>query len=143
MKDLKAKEILENIFDAFDEASCESIEAAKETLIDAGFDPDEELDKGMQLIKKLQGKARLLVAEQEAKKIMIKAKEKIEEFKRVFTGEPKEKLSQLIAESGSFAFRKIESIDENDALEMLSEAEALKFLESIDKLLINKDNNGK
>ena len=137
MKDLSAKEILENILDAFDEAAYESVDAAKESLVEAGYNPEEEIAKGMDLIKRLQGRSKLLIAEDESKKMVEKVKEKIEEFKRNFAGDPKEKLSQLISERGGFAFRKIEAIDKEDALEMLSEAELLEFLKSLDDLMNN------
>lgn len=137
--ELNPKKALENIFDAFDEASYESIEEAKSIIRDAGLDPDKELEKGIQLIRMLQGKARLKIAEEKSKEIVRLAKQKLAEFKQTFTGDPKEKLAEFLAESGSVAFRKIESLDEEDALEMMSETELLKLIEVLNKEAEQKD----
>jgi len=137
--ELNPKKALSNIIDAFDEASYESIEEAKSIIREAGLDPDKELEKGMQLIKVLQGRARLRIAEEKSKEIIQIAKRKLADFKQTFTGDPKEKLAEFLAESGSVAFRKIDSLVEEDALEMLNETELLKLIEVLNKEMEKKD----
>ena len=137
--ELNPKKALKNILCAFDEATLESIEEAKVVILDAGLDPDEELEKGMQIIKRLQGKARLTIAQEKGKELMQLAKEKLAEFQQLFTGDPKKKFAEFLAESGSVAFRKLESFDDEEALEMLSETELLKLIEMLNKESEKKD----
>lgn len=74
--ELSPEEALKNIFAAFDEALCYDDDEAKNILRQAGLNPDEEVKKGLEYIKVLQGKARLMLAENKRKQMLLKAKNK-------------------------------------------------------------------
>lgn len=59
--ELSPEDILKNIFSAFDEALCYDDNEAKTILRKAGLNPDEEIKKGMEYIKALQEKVRLIL----------------------------------------------------------------------------------
>lgn len=120
---------LNNFFDAMDELFTEDEKLTDEYLISIGKNPKKIESSGMKFIEELQGKARLKAAKQ--KRIML------EEFKNKFnvekgklTQEAKERLLNLLKgnEQLSFAFRKIETLSDEDILEMLSEQDLLNYL---------------
>lgn len=133
--ELSPDDALKHIFHAFDEALCYDDEEAKNILREAGLNPDEEVKRGLEHIKILQGKARLILAENKRKQILLKAKDKLAELKHTFVGDPKEMLATILAENGNIAiaFRKIESLTAEDALEMLNEIELLKAIDLLGK----------
>lgn len=131
--ELSPEDALKNIFAAFDEALCYDDDEAQNILRKAGLNPDEEVKKGLEYIKALQGKVRLRLADNKRRQVLLQAKSKLVELRQVFIGDPKERLATILAESGSVAFRKVESLTDEDALEMLEETELLKIIELVEK----------
>lgn len=131
--ELSPEDALKNIFAAFDEALCYDGDEAKNILRKAGLNPDEEVKKGLEYIKALQGKARLVLADNKRRQMLLKAKSKLAELRQVIVGDPKEMLATILAKSGGVAFREIESLTDEDVLEMLDETELLKIIELLEK----------
>lgn len=120
---------LNNFFDAMDELFSNDEKLTDEYLKSIGKDPKIVASDGLRFIEELQGKARLKMAKQ--KRLLL------EEFKNKFqvengrlTLEAKERLLQFLKgnEQLSFAFRKVETLSDEDILEMLNEQELLNYL---------------
>ena len=137
-KKLSAKEFLENIFEAGQEALEEDQDALRQSLKENGIDPEMLIKKGLSLIKELERKQRLAHAKQRRDNVLslikkytnpqsiIKKENFILELERILP----------LPEEKAFVkayFSKLESTDERDLAGLINDIEILKLLDQIEK----------
>jgi tyrosyl-tRNA synthetase len=129
--DNKNKEII-RLLEFISNSDIEDIKTIKKELTESGINPNELANEAKNIIHMIQGKKRLEAANKRAQLI----KEKLSEFKLKNTGvtleTAKETLLNLFAKSGDVAlqasFRKIESLSDKEAYEIIIENQILDFL---------------
>ena len=131
---------LQCLFEGFGEAALDDPEMTREILADAGLDPDRLAEEGAALAHQLYGAVRLRsAAERRAgmERAVIKYRERIVERLQATGGDVRAELARLLTGSDTARlqayFRKIEDLGEEDALDMLTDAELLQLLNELDK----------
>jgi len=114
------------------------IDAVRQEMNEQGEDPEAIREEGMAFVKRLKGHLRLSAADAEREKTMNKldalrteARRRLEEMEE----NAKELIRRLATRPGgelSLSFRKIESLDDEEALEVLTEAQLLDLLDEMD-----------
>lgn len=109
-------------------------EEAYEILKEAELDPDKIVNKHLLQIKKLQALAKIKIAKEKRGNadLLSLAKQMVANLKSKYKSNPKEQLN-LVFENLGFQFRKLEEISDDDAIEMLEEAELLKLIKELDR----------
>jgi len=114
------------------------LEGVRQEMREQGEDPDAIREQGMALIKRLKGQLRLSAAGAERRETMSKLKALRAEARRRLqeTGENAKELIRRLATGPeadlSVSFRKVESMDDDEALELLTEAQLLDLLAEMD-----------
>ena len=130
---------LQRLFDSFGEAALDDPELAREILTDADLDPDRLAAEGAALARELYGAARLQAASArraEVQQRVTTLRDRLVARARAAGGDFKTELASLL--SGGDAsqlqahFRKIDDLGEDDALDMLTDAEILRLLDETD-----------
>ena len=137
---------LKCLFEGFGKAALDDPEMTREILADAGLDPDRLSEEGAALARQLYGAVRLhSAAERRAgvEQEIIQYRERIAERLQATTGDFRAQLARLLT-GGDTArlqayFRKIEDLGEEDALDMLTDAELLQLLNELDKTSSDED----
>lgn len=125
-------ERFESIYDGFDEVEKTDKELDEELIME-GMQPDKIAKEGLERFNMMRTELKLENAATK-KAIIAKAKEQLSLYTRDLKN-PREALMQLFGghkEALSF-FSKIESIDDQDALDMLDDATLLDIIEKINK----------
>ena len=130
---------LQRLFDSFGEAALDDPDMAREILTDAGLDPDRLAAEGAALARELYGAARLQAASArraEVQQRITTLRDRLVARARAAGGDFKTELARLLS-GGDAAqlqahFRKIEDLGEDDALDMLTDAEVLRLLDETD-----------
>ena len=130
--DANHRERIGRLFDQLAEAVLDDKEEAREVLEEAGKSPEEVRRRGRKFIRKVSGQAELARAKQK-KSRLEQLRDEVKDYLHREVENAKEALAEVMAdisgESPEFHFRKIEDLSEEDALEMLDEAELLRILE--------------
>lgn len=114
------------------------LEGIRQDMRERGEDPDAIREKGMALVKRLKGQLKLSLAGAGREQTISKLEALREDAKRRVqeTGENViDLIRQLATGSGaelSVSFRKVEYLDEDEALELLTEAQLLQLLDELD-----------
>ena len=131
---------LQCLFEGFGWAALDDPEMTREILADAGLDPDRLAEEGAALARQLYGEVRLRSAtEQRAwmEQKLIKYRGRIIKRLREEGGDVRAELARLLTSSDTTrlqaSFRKIEDLSEEDALDMLADAELLQLLSKLDE----------
>lgn len=130
---------LQRLFDSFGEAAFDDPEMARDILSDAGLDADRLAEEGAALARSLYRAARLSAAadgraraEQTVAKLRSIVAARVQAL-----GDVRSTLARLLAGDDVVQlqahFRKLEEISEEDAIDMLTEAELLQALEKLDR----------
>lgn len=110
------------------------LEGVREEMEERGKNPEEVRERGMAFIKRLKGQLRLSAAEEERQETMSKLEALRSEARRRFeTAEESamELIRQFVDRSGAelnVSFRKLESLDDEEVLELLTEAQLVDLL---------------
>lgn len=130
---------LQRLFDGFDEAALEDPGMAREILAGAGLDADRLAEEGASFARRLYGAARLSAASvrrAEAHRTTTELRDRVAARIRAAGGDLRAELARLMSagDAAQFqaSFRKIEELGEEDALDMLTEAEILRLLDEMD-----------
>lgn len=130
--DANHRERIGRLFDQLAEAVLDDKEEAREVLEEAGKSPEEVRRRGREFIRRMSGQAELARAKQK-KSRLEQLRDEVKDYLHREVENAKEALAEVMAgisgESPEFHFRKIEDLSEEDALEMLDEAELLRILE--------------
>lgn len=134
MSDQEKDSHFERLFEQLAEGALQSREEAEEILQERGRDPKEVAREGMAFVRKMQGKARLQLAQKE-KEDIDKMRDQLASSLKVSHENPKEVLAGIMAEQDpgdfEFHFRKIESLDERDAIDMLNDIQLNRLLKRL------------
>lgn len=108
---------------------------AYDLLRELDYNPDRLVNKHLQNIKKLQVKVEIQHAKDKRASVdLIKlALEQIDKFRSKFKSAPKKLLDEFYQGEFAFKFRKLEELSDQDALEMLEEAQLLKLIKELEK----------
>ena len=131
---------LQRLFDSFGEAVFDDPEMAREILSDAGLDTDRLAEEGAALARELYSTARLSAAAGRR----AKAERTVAELRSVVAArihalgdDVRSTLARLLAGGDEVQlqahFRKLEEISEEDAIDMLTDAELLQLLEEMER----------
>jgi hypothetical protein len=134
-----SREKLQRLFDTLSAGPLQDEEEAYEVLREAELDPDVIAEEGLAFVSRLQARAELRLAAQERAKaerqlaimkdrLATRLKEAPRDAKELLAG----LLSQQSGASFQVHFRKIEHLDEEDVIDMLSEAQLLKLWEELE-----------
>jgi hypothetical protein len=130
------RERIGRLFDRLAEAVLHDKEEAREVLEEAGKSPEEVRRRGREFIRRVSGQAELAQAEKKKSKLE-RLRDEVKDYLDQEVENAREALAEVMAgisgESPEFYFRKIEDLSEEDALEMLNEAELLRILEERDQ----------
>lgn len=137
---------LQRLFEGFGWAALDDPEMTREILADAGLDPDRLAEEGAALARQIYGEVRLRSAAEHraaTEQAMIECRERIVKRLRATTGDVHAELVRLLTGSDTVRlqayFRKIQDLGEEDALDMLTDAELLQFLNELDKISGDED----
>jgi len=114
------------------------LEGVRQEMREQGEDPEAVREQGMAFIKRLKGQLRLSAAEAERRETVSKLEALQAEVRRRLqeTEENAKELIRRLATGSeaelSVSFRKVESMDNDEALELLTEAELLDLLDEMD-----------
>jgi hypothetical protein len=138
MDDSSQKERMNRIMEQLARMGSADVEAVREEMPEEGEDPEAIRNQGMEFVSRLKGQLRLSEAGAERQKAMSKLEELRSEVRRrleeVEEG-AKELIQRLEAHDGadlSVSFRKIESLDDDEILELLTEAQLVDLLDEMD-----------
>lgn len=142
----QSREALQRLFDSLSTGPLYDEEETYEVLREAGLDPNIVAKEGHTFVSRLQAQATLRLAAQERKqaerqlatvkkRLAAQLREDRRDAKHLLTG----LLSQQSEASFQVHFRKIEHLDEEDILDMLSEAQLLKLWEELEGPAENED----
>ena len=139
MGEKKNQERLQRVFESVSISVLYNDDEAGEVLNESGLDPEQVERDGVAFIQSLEGKVRLREATVEREK----EESRKEELKALILQklssvvDPIQRVKELLTQKGGVAlqldFRKLESVEEEDALEILGEAELLILLEKLEK----------
>ena len=139
MGEKKNQERLQRVFESVSISVLYNDDEAGEVLNESGLDPEQVERDGVAFIQSLEGKVRLREAMVEREK----EESRKEELKALILQklssvvDPIQRVKELLTQKGGVAlqldFRKLESVEEEDALEILGEAELLILLEKLEK----------
>lgn len=108
---------------------------AFELLREADYNPETIVNRHVSRIKKLQ--VQLEIERSKAKRskfdLMQLALEQLKKFRGKFHKEPKDLLKQFYKGKVALQFRKLEEISEDDAIELLEEAQLLKLIKQLEE----------
>ena len=139
MSNLDDRRRLQRLFDRFGEVALDDPQMARDILADAGLDPDQLAAEGAAFAREIHGAVRLRVASArrvEVQQQIAVLRDRIVARTRAAGGDFKTELAKLL--SGGDAvhlqahFRKIEDLGDEDALDMLTDAEVLRLLDETD-----------
>jgi len=140
---------LQRLFEGFGEAALDDPEMTREILADAGLDPDRLAEEGAALARQLYGAVRLRsAAERRAglEQMVTEHRDRILARLRAVGGDVRAELARLLAGGDTVRlqahFRKIENLSEQDALDMLTEAELLQLLNEMDEAGSDEEDSG-
>lgn len=130
---------LQRLFYHFEEAVLDDPEMAREILTDAGLDPTQLAKEGATLARELYGSARLRIASvrrAEVQQRITTLRNRIMTRSRSTGSDFKTELARLLSggDRPQFQayFRKFEDLGEEDALDMLTDAEILRLIDETD-----------
>lgn len=130
---------LQRLFDSFGDATLEDPEMARQILADAGLDADRMATEGAAFARELYGAARLRAASvrrAEMQQRVVGLRDSVAARVRAAGGDFKTELARLLSGGNAVQlqahFRKIEDLGDEDALDMLTEAEVLRLLDEMD-----------
>lgn len=131
---------LQRLFDSFAEAALDDPELAREILTDAGMDAERLSEDGAALARRLYGASRLRAASgarSATEQRLSDLRERATALVREFGGDARAALARLLAGGDEVQlevyFRKLSDISEEDAVDMLTEAELLRVLEEAEE----------
>ncbi len=142
-KKISAKEFLENIFEASQEALEADQDALKQSLREDGIDPEVLVKKAINFIKEFERKQRLAFAKQIRERVLslirkytspqniLKKENFISELQRILP----------LPEEKAFVkayFSKLESTDERDLVGLINDIEILKLLDQMENNDMNE-----
>ena len=107
---------------------------AYELLRKLDFNPDRIVDRHLSKIKKLQAQLHIERAKSErtTSNVFLRALEQMEKYRAKFHKDPKDLLRDAYKDKFAFAaFRKLDELSDEDALEMLEETELLKLIKQL------------
>lgn len=143
MEKEERRRALGRLFDELADAASADEEAARETLREAGKDPEQVRARSRKFIERMQGKARRARAELKKRKVDRLQKRFKERLSNRPDGDPKEILAGVLSsetgQGAQFHFRKIEELSDGDAADMIGEMELLRLIEESEK---NNEGNG-
>lgn len=114
------------------------LEGVREEMREQGEDPESVRQEGVEFVKRLKGQLRLSEAGAERKEAMSKLEELRSQVRRRLEEAEegvKELIQRLKTRYGAdlnFSFRKIESLDDDEILELLTEAQLVDLLDEMD-----------
>jgi hypothetical protein len=127
---------LQRLFDGFGDAALEDPEMARQILADAGLDADRLAVEGATFARGLYGAARLRAASvgrAEMQQQVVALRDRVAARVRAAGGDFKTELARLLSGGDAVQlqahFRKIEDLKDEDALDMLTDAEILRLLD--------------
>ena len=130
---------LQRLFDRFGEVALDDPVMAREILTDAGLDPDRLAAEGAALARELYGVARLQAASEQRAVVqqrVVALRDRLLARAQGAGGDFKTELARLFSGGDSTQlqahFRKIEDLGDEDALDMLTDAEILRLLDETD-----------
>lgn len=112
-------------------------EKVREEMREQGEDPESVRQEGVEFVKRLKGQLRLSEAGAERKEAMSKLEELRSQVRRRLEEAEegvKELIQRLKTRYGAdlnFSFRKIESLDDDEILELLTEAQLVDLLDEL------------
>lgn len=138
MPDHSSEKRLLNLLDALAHDACTDAEEAASGLREVGLDPEEVEQRGVLFVQQLQGRTRLSLAKakrQRQEHTLAALRERAADLVRAAGDNAKDALRRLLANREpdfELSFRKIESLEAEDALDVLSEAELLRLLDELE-----------
>jgi len=114
------------------------LEGVREEMRDQGEDPEAVRQEGVEFVKRLKGQLRLSEAGAQRHEVMSRLEELRSKVRRRLEEAEegaKELIQRLEARYGtelSFSFRKIESLDDDEILELLTDAQLVDLLDEMD-----------
>ena len=130
---------LQRLFDRFGEVALDDPQMAREILADAGLDPDRLAAEGAAFAREMYGAARLRAASErraEVQQRIVELRERLTARAREVGGDFKAELARRLSGGDDLQFqahfRKIEDLGDDDALDMLTDAEILRLLDETD-----------
>lgn len=138
MPDHPSEKRLLNLLDALAHDACTDAEEAASGLREVGLDPEEVEQRGVLFVQQLQGRTRLSLAKAKRHRqehTLAALRERAADLVRAAGDNAKDALRRLLANREpdlELSFRKIESLEAEDALDVLSEAELLRLLDELE-----------
>lgn len=130
---------LQHLFHSFGEAALGDLDIARAILDDAGLDADQLAVEGAAFARDLYGAARLRAASvgrAEMQQRVVELRDRVAARVRAAGGDFRTELARLLSSGDAVQlqahFRKIEGLGDEDALDMLTEAEVLRLLDEMD-----------
>lgn len=114
------------------------LEGVREEMREQGEDPEAVRQEGVEFVKRLKGQIRLSEAGAERQEAMSKLEELRSEVRRRLeeaeegAKELMQRLEALYGTDLSFSFRKIESLDDDEIIDLLTEAQLVDLLDEMD-----------
>lgn len=128
---------LRDFLDRLDRAGSKDLEGIKEEMRDRGEDPEAVRARGMAFVKGLKGQLRLASARAERNQVVDQI-QSLRDAVRQRIQQTGNDLSQAVLDLSrnselGLSFRKLDEMDEDDALEILTEAQLLQLLDELDE----------
>jgi hypothetical protein len=130
---------LRDFLDRLDRAGSRDLEGIKEEMRDRGEDPEAVRARGMAFVKRLKAQLRLASARAERNQVVDRiqslrdaVRQRIQQTGNDFAQAVRDLSVQSESELG-LSFRKLNEMDEDDALEILTEAQLLQLLDELDE----------
>ncbi len=128
---------VDRLFDAFTEQTLSDPTEARARIEEQGRDPDAVVRHGMALIKRLRGRAELVIAKEQTFQRYERAKQQIlQRLERI--ADPAKYLADLLAQRGETAlqanFRKAKDLSNQELLDMIDEVELLYIFDELENI---------
>ena len=125
------------LLDALANDACIDAESVEKDLREAGLDPDEIKERGLRFVQRLQSQMHLSSAKAQRQRRapgLSALQKQVAERIRASGEQAKDILTRTLSDRPDFAvnFQKIESLDPEDAVEILDEIELLKLLSEME-----------
>lgn len=127
-----------NLIDALARDACRDTASVENDLYEAGLEPDEVKQRGVRFVKKFQQNMRLdgaVAIRQRQQSRLSELRKQVKERLDAYEGQSRNILRQTLSNHPELelSFRKIESMDPADMLDILGEIELLKLLSEIEE----------
>jgi uncharacterized coiled-coil DUF342 family protein len=139
MSNQQREDDLRDFLDRLDRAGSRDLEGIKEEMRNRGEDPETVRARGMAFVKQLKGQLRLASARDERNQVVDRLQSLRNDVRRQIQQTGKnfaQAIRELSGQPGSelgLSFRKLEEMEEDDALEILTEAQLLQLLDELDE----------